>query len=237
MNFDFFEGEVLSVNKPLRLTSFQVVSKLKWAAKKYLSNHPEGIKDKNARLKVGHAGTLDPLASGVLIICTGKKTKTISEIQNNEKEYTGTFYLGATTPCFDREREVDATYPVEHLHDALIHATTKQFIGQIAQTPPVFSAVKIKGERAYELARKGVEITIESKMVMINTFEITKINMPFVEFRVICSKGTYIRSLARDFGAALSSGAYLYSLCRTRVGDFALQNAWDLDDLVHKLTK
>jgi tRNA pseudouridine55 synthase len=180
MNFDFFEGEVLSVNKPLRLTSFQVVSKLKWAAKKYLLNHPEGVKDKNARLKVGHAGTLDPLASGVLIICTGKKTKTISEIQNNEKEYTGTFYLGATTPCFDREREVDATYSVEHLHDALIHDTTKQFIGPIAQTPPVFSAVKIKGERAYELARKGVEITIESKMVLINTFEITKINLPLL---------------------------------------------------------
>jgi tRNA pseudouridine55 synthase len=237
MKFDFFGGEVIAVNKPLCITSFQAVSKVKWAAKKYLSNHPELIKDNKAKLKVGHAGTLDPLASGVLVICTGKKTKTISEIQNKEKEYTGTFYIGATTPCFDREREVDFTYSTEHIDESLIKMTSKKFIGEMMQEPPVFSAVKIKGERAYELARKGIEVRVEEKKITIRDFEITKIEMPMVKFRVVCSKGTYIRSLARDFGKALNSGAYLYELCRTKVGDFTLQKSWNLDDLVNSLVK
>ena len=237
MNFDFFGGEVIAVNKPLLITSFQAVSKVKWAAKKYLSYHPEFVKDKEAKLKVGHAGTLDPLASGVLLICTGKKTKLISELQNTDKEYTGTFFIGATTPCFDREREIDATFPIDHIDEELIISTSKKFIGTIEQQPPAFSAVKVKGERAYELARKGKTVEISSKLITIKEFEITKTALPLIEFRVVCSKGTYIRSLARDFGKALNSGAYLHALCRTRVGEYALEKAWNLDELVNCLVK
>jgi tRNA pseudouridine55 synthase len=235
MNFDFFAGEIISVNKPLRITSFQAVNKIKWAARKYLAKYPQLVPDIKAKLKVGHAGTLDPLASGVLIICTGKKTKSITEIQNTEKEYTGTFFIGATTPCYDREREVDANYPIEHIDEKLINSAANKFVGEIMQEPPVFSAVKIKGERAYELARKGLDVQVEAKKIIIKEFEITKIELPMVDFRVVCSKGTYIRSLAYDFGRALNSGAYLHDLCRTRVGDFTLDKSWDLDKLINTL--
>ena len=237
MKFDFFNGEVLAINKPLKITSFQAVSKIKWAAKKYLASHPEVVHDPKAKLKVGHAGTLDPLASGVLIVCTGKKTKSIAQLQSKEKEYTGKFFIGATTPCFDREREVDATFPTEHITEELMKDVSSKFLGEILQQPPVFSAVKVNGERAYELARKGKSVEIKAKPVTIHEFEITKVDLPFVEFRIVCSKGTYIRSIARDFGLALNSGAYLYDLCRTRVGEFSLEKSWNLDELANTLVK
>jgi tRNA pseudouridine55 synthase len=237
MKFDFFNGEVLVVNKPLKITSFQAVSKVKWATKRYLASNAELVQDSKAKLKVGHAGTLDPLASGVLVVCTGKKTKSIAQIQSKEKEYTGKFFIGATTPCFDREMEVDKTYPTEHITEQLLKDISGKFIGEILQQPPVFSAVKVNGERAYELARKGKPVEIKAKPITIHEFELTKVDLPFVEFRIVCSKGTYIRSIARDFGSALSSGAYLYDLCRTRVGQFSLEKSWNLDELVNTLVK
>lgn len=234
---DFFEGEIIPVNKPLRLTSFQVVSKMKWAANRYLKAHPELVKDKKAKLRVGHAGTLDPLASGLLLICTGKKTKEIARLQELEKEYTGTFFLGATTPCFDLEREVDATYPTGHISEEMVLGAAQRFTGEQMQEPPAFSAVRINGERAYELARKGASFEVRSKKIMIHEFEITRIALPEVDFRVVCNKGTYIRSLARDFGKALQSGAYLKALCRTRVGNYTLDAAWTLEDFVNQFVK
>ena len=235
--FDFFAGEVICINKPLRVTSFQVVSKVKWAINHHLKQYPDNISDKNARLRVGHAGTLDPLASGVLLVCTGKKTKTISQLQNLEKEYTGTFFLGATTPCFDLEREIDFTYPTDHIREEDILATAKQFTGKQNQKPPAFSAVKINGERAYELARKGIPVETTAKEIEIKTFEITRIQIPLVSFRVVCSKGTYIRSLARDVGTALNSGAHLTELCRTRIGEYSVQDSHNLHDFMENLVK
>ena len=188
-------------------------------------------------LRVGHAGTLDPLATGVLLICTGKKTKEISSFQQLEKEYTGTFLIGATTPCFDLEREIDATYPTHHIQETDILTAAKKFTGVLIQQPPAFSAVKIQGKRAYELARKGIEVEIPGKEIEIKTFEITNISMPSVSFRIVCSKGTYIRSIARDFGKALDSGAHLTRLCRTRIGDFTLENSLNLHELMENLVK
>jgi tRNA pseudouridine55 synthase len=237
MQFDFFSGEILSVDKPLGMTSFQVVNKLKWAAKKYLVNHAELVADKKAKLKVGHAGTLDPLATGVLLICTGKKTKGISILQSMEKEYTGTFFLGATTPCFDKEKEIDFTFPTEHITEEKILEAAKKFVGVQMQVPPIFSAVKVKGERAYDLARQGKEVEINAKQIEIKEFEITSINLPEVNFRVVCSKGTYIRSLARDFGIALQSGAYLTALCRTRIGEYSINDTYELEEIVSQLIK
>jgi tRNA pseudouridine55 synthase len=236
-NFNFFEGEILAIDKPIRITSFQAVSKIKWAAKQYLNHHPDQIENKQAKLRVGHAGTLDPLATGVLLVCTGKKTKAISSLQQMEKEYTGTFFIGATTPCFDLEREVDATYPIDHISEAIILETAKKFTGVILQKPPAFSAVKIQGKRAYELARKGIEVEIPGKEIEIKSFEITDISMPLVTFRIVCSKGTYIRSIARDFGTALNSGAHLTKLCRTRIGNYALNNCYQLTELMENLVK
>ena len=215
-SYNFPEGEVLLFNKPYEWTSFNVVNSIRYHLK-----HHTGIK----RIKVGHAGTLDPLATGLLIICTGKFTKKIESYQGMEKEYTGTFTMGATTPSFDRETEPDQNFPIEHLNDELIKETTKKFIGEINQTPPIFSAIKIDGKRAYEYARKNQDVKIKSKVVEIREFEITKIEMPVVSFRVVCSKGTYIRSLANDFGQALGSGAYLSSLKRTRIGHFLLEDS------------
>ncbi len=210
------------MNKPLTWTSFQVVNKLKWLIKQHPSLIVEGQKIKP---KIGHAGTLDPLATGLLIICTGKKTKEIEQYQAREKEYTGTFYIGATTPCFDLEKEIDVRYPTEHITKELILQTAKSFEGIQQQTPPIYSAVRINGKRAYDLARSGEEPEIKAREVELKEVEITRIELPYVDFRVVCSKGTYIRSLARDFGLALNSGAHLTALCRTRIGEFRLEDA------------
>ena len=224
---DFRTGEVLLMNKPLTWTSFQVVNKMKWLIK----NHPSLLLDgKKIQPKIGHAGTLDPLATGLLIVCTGKQTKNIESYQAQEKEYTGTFYIGATTPCYDMEKPIDKHYPTEHITDELIEETTKQFTGTIQQTPPLFSAIKINGKRAYDIARAGETAEIKSKEITISVFEITRIALPEVDFRVICSKGTYIRSLARDFGEALLSGAHLTALCRTRIGEYKLSDAMDIEE-------
>ena len=224
---DFRTGEVLLMNKPLTWTSFPVVNKMKWLIK----NHPSMLLDgKKIQPKIGHAGTLDPLATGLLIVCTGKQTKNIESYQAQEKEYTGTFYIGATTPCYDMEKPIDKHYPTEHITDELIEETTKHFTGNIQQTPPLFSAIKINGKRAYDIARAGETAEIKSKEITISVFEITRIALPEVDFRVICSKGTYIRSLARDFGEALLSGAHLTALCRTRIGEYKLSDAMDIEE-------
>ncbi len=229
---DFRTGEVLLIHKPLKWTSFQVVNKMKWLIK----NHPSLILDgKKVQPKIGHAGTLDPLATGLLIVCTGKQTKNIESYQAQEKEYTGTFYIGATTACFDLEKEIDATFATEHITDALIKETTKQFTGTIQQTPPLYSAIKIGGKRAYDIARAGETAEIKPKEITISIFEITRIALPEVAFRVVCSKGTYIRSLARDFGLALNSGAHLIALCRTRIGEYKLSDAMSIEDFEKSL--
>jgi tRNA pseudouridine55 synthase len=213
---NFQEGKVVLIDKPLHWSSFQAVNKVKWSLKKHL-----GLK----KIKVGHAGTLDPLATGLLIVCTGKFTKRITELQGMEKEYTGTFMLGGTTPSFDLETEVNATFPTEHITDALVQETTKQFIGEIDQQPPVFSAIKKDGKRLYEHARAGEEVEIAFRKTTIHEFEITRIALPEIDFRVVCSKGTYIRSLANDFGKALQSGAHLIALRRTKIGEFSVEDA------------
>lgn len=213
---DFQEGKTVLIDKPLHWSSFQAVNKVKWSLKKHLQ-----LK----KIKVGHAGTLDPLATGLLIICTGKFTKRISELQGMEKEYTGTFYIGATTPSYDLETEISEAYPTEHITESLIHETVQQFLGEIDQKPPIFSAIKKDGKRLYEHARKGEEVEIASRKTTIHEFEITRIALPEVDFRVVCSKGTYIRSLAHDFGAALQSGAHLTALRRTKIGAFSVEDA------------
>jgi tRNA pseudouridine55 synthase len=229
---DFRAGEVLLINKPLTWTSFQAVNKMKYLIK----HHPSLVLDgKRVQPKIGHAGTLDPLATGLLIVCTGKQTKNIEKYQAQEKEYTGTFYIGATTPCYDLEKEIDAHYPTDHITDDLIRETTKQFTGKIQQTPPLYSAIKIDGKRAYDIARAGQTAEIKSKEIEITVFEITRIALPEVDFRVVCSKGTYIRSLARDFGLALNSGAHLTALCRTRIGDYKLSDAMSIEEFENSL--
>ncbi|PHS54060.1 MAG: tRNA pseudouridine(55) synthase TruB [Lutibacter sp.] len=213
---DFKNGQVLLIDKPLEWTSFQVVNKLRWHIRQRF-----GIK----KIKVGHAGTLDPLATGLLIICTGKFTKQISKYQGQVKEYIGEITLGATTPSYDMETEIDETFPLEHITEELILETVKQFIGEIDQKPPIFSALKKEGRRLYEIAREGKTTEINSRKIEIQEFEITKIDFPKVNFRVVCSKGTYIRSLAYDFGKALNSGAYLSKLRRTKIGNFSVEEA------------
>jgi tRNA pseudouridine55 synthase len=201
-----------------------------------IKNHPSLVLDgKRVHPKIGHAGTLDPLATGLLIVCTGKQTKNIEQYQAKEKEYTGTFHIGATTPCFDLEKEIDEYYPTAHLTEELIYETTKQFTGTIQQTPPLFSAIKIDGKRAYDIARSGGTAEIKSKEITISEFTITRIALPEVDFKVVCSKGTYIRSLARDFGLALQSGAHLTALCRTRIGEFKLEDAMTLNDFEERI--
>ena len=214
---EILEGKVILIDKPLKWSSFQAVNKLKYA----LINELKLPK----KFKIGHAGTLDPLATGLLIICTGKFTKRITEIQAQTKEYTGTIVLGATTPSYYLETEVDATFPITHISEALILETTKQFIGEIDQKPPVFSAIKKDGKRLYESARAGIEVEIQARKTTIHEFEITRIELPEVDFRVTCSKGTYIRSLAFDFGLALESGGHLSALRRTKIGDYDVVNA------------
>ncbi|GLU43529.1 tRNA pseudouridine(55) synthase TruB [Allomuricauda sp. NBRC 101325] len=213
---DFLEGQILLIDKPLEWSSFQAVNALKWAIRK---------KFQLKKIKIGHAGTLDPLATGLLIICTGKFTKKIPELQGQVKEYTGTITLGATRPSYDMETEINATFPTGHITDEAIQTATEQFLGEIDQVPPVFSALKKDGKRLYELAREGKEVEIKSRKIEISEFEITRIELPELDFRVVCSKGTYIRSLAHDFGKALGSGAYLSALRRTKIGDFNVNNA------------
>ncbi|MCU0437659.1 MAG: tRNA pseudouridine(55) synthase TruB [Raineya sp.] len=218
---DFEKGEVLLIDKPLGWTSFQALKKLRYQLK---------IK------KIGHAGTLDPLATGLLILCTGKKTKEIDSYQAQEKEYTGTFVLGKTTPSIDLETDFDAEYDITHLNIENISSVIPQFIGEIDQTPPIFSAIKQDGKRLYELARKGQETDIKSRKILITELEFTDTSrFPEVDFRVVCSKGTYIRSLARDIGIALGAGAYLKALCRTRIGEFKLEDAWQIQDLIEQV--
>ena len=229
MSKDFRNGELLLINKPYTWSSFQAVNKLKHALKK----HPSLLlDDKYVHLKIGHAGTLDPLATGLLIICTGKKTKEISTFQDLPKEYTGTFFIGATTPCYDKEKEVDVTYPTEHITKELVLETAKSFIGKQEQVPPMFSAVKVDGKRLYKLARIGEEIELKARPIEILDFEITGCELPFVDFRIACTKGTYIRSIARDFGLALNSGAYLDTLCRTKIGEFTIENSLTPEEFI-----
>jgi tRNA pseudouridine55 synthase len=219
MNYDkesFETGQVLLINKPLEWTSFDVVQKLRNIIR---------IK------KIGHAGTLDPLATGLLIICTGKFTKRINEFMAQEKEYTGTFTLGATTPTYDLESEPENLKPFDHLTEEEIRNATVKFTGEILQVPPAHSAIKVGGKRVYELARQGKEVKLEPRKVTIKEFEITKTELPVVYFRVVCSTGTYIRSLANDFGEALGCGAYMSSLCRTRIGEFLVKNAQTIEDI------
>ncbi|EJL65034.1 tRNA pseudouridine(55) synthase TruB [Flavobacterium sp. CF136] len=217
---EYLNGQVLLIDKPLKWSSFQAVNKLK-----YLLINKVGLPKK---FKIGHAGTLDPLATGLLLICTGKFTKRISELQGQAKEYTGTFYIGATTPSYDLETEIDQTFPTEHIDETLIHETVKQFLGEIDQKPPIFSAIKKDGVRLYEHARAGETIEIESRKTTIHEFEITRVALPEIDFRVICSKGTYIRSLAFDFGKAMNSGSHLTVLRRTKIGDYDVKDAIDI---------
>lgn len=219
---NFTEGEVLLIHKPSGWTSFDVVNKLRYTITKKL----------NAKIKVGHAGTLDPLATGLLIICTGKMTKRIDEFTGMDKEYTGTFFLGATTPTYDSEMKPDKVFPTEHITQEFLRETSLKFLGEIEQVPPVYSAIKVDGKTAYAQARKGVDIAIKARTVEIKQFELTHTVLPEVHFRVLCSKGTYIRSLAYDFGKALGSGAYLKDLCRTKIGSFDLKNAITIEDCV-----
>jgi tRNA pseudouridine55 synthase len=223
---DFLSGKVLLIDKPLNWTSFQVVNKLRWEIRRAFN-----IK----KIKVGHAGTLDPLATGLLVICTGKMTKQIDTFQGQIKEYTGTIVLGSTTPSYDLETEIDQTFSTENVTEDLIIDTTREFIGDIQQFPPVFSALKKDGKRLYEYARAGEDVEIPSRTVNITEFDITNINAMNVDFRVVCSKGTYIRSLANDFGKALDSGAHLSSLRRTKIGDFNVKDALTPEQFIASL--
>ena len=220
MNFQ--EGAYIYINKPYRMSSFGALAFVRTRICKKI-----GVK----RVKIGHAGTLDPLATGVLILCTGKKTKEIERLQYDTKEYTATLQLGATTPSYDMEHEVDETYPVEHIMRELIEETLPQFVGDIQQVPPQYSAVKIDGKRAYKLKRKGNEVELKPKTVRVDEIELTSYDADKqqLSIRVVCGKGTYIRSLARDIGRALGSGAYLTALCRTRVGDVRLEECIEMD--------
>ena len=221
--YDFKAGAILLVNKPKTWTSFDVVNKIRYKLK-----HVLGVK----KIKVGHSGTLDPMATGLLIICTGKFTKKLNELQGLSKSYSGTIKLGATTASYDAEEKEDNTYPVSHITPELIERTRLQFIGKIEQIPPMFSAIKVDGQPLYKKARKGEMIEVQPRTVEVFDFRITKIEMPFVDFDISCSKGTYIRSLAFDFGKALNSGGYLTGLKRTKVGDYHLEDAWNLDELI-----
>lgn len=223
---DYLSGQVLLIDKPLNWTSFQVVNKLRWEIRQAF---------KIKKIKVGHAGTLDPLATGLLVICTGKMTKQIDTFQGQIKEYTGTLVLGSTTPSFDLETEINETFPTNHITEAVIHNTTTQFTGETQQFPPVFSALKKDGKRLYEYARAGEAVEIKPRTVHISEFEITNISDLNIDFRVVCSKGTYIRSLANDFGKALNSGAHLSKLRRTKIGDFSIENATNIDTFIQEL--
>lgn len=223
---DFKQGEILYFHKPLTWTSFNLVSKIRYQLCRKMN-----VK----KLKVGHAGTLDPLATGVMILCTGKATKRIEEFQYHTKEYIADIRLGATTPSFDLEKEIDATYPVNHINREMVEEVLQKFIGRIEQVPPAFSACKVGGERAYQLAREGKEVQLKPKILVIDEIELLECNLPDIKVRVVCSKGTYIRALARDIGLALESGAHLTGLIRTRVGEVTLDNCMKPEDFAEWL--
>lgn len=225
MNFE--EGEILCVDKPLYWTSFDVVNKVRIAISK---------STKLKKIKVGHAGTLDPLATGVMILCTGKATKKIEDFQYQTKEYVATLELGATTPSFDLEHPIDKRFPIDHISKELIDRVIPTFKGEIMQIPPKYSAVKIEGKRAYDYARNGEDIELKPKLLVIDEIKVLDFELPVLKIRVVCSKGTYIRALARDIGEALQSGAYLTSLTRTRIGDFRLEDCWELNDLLNYIS-
>ena len=220
------EGQALLIDKPLHWTSFQVVNRMRSAIKR---------KFDLKKIKVGHAGTLDPLATGLLIICTGKFTKKIDEYQGLFKEYTGTFTVGASTPSYDLETEFNEYFPFEHLTESLIKETTQQFIGEIDQVPPIYSAIQVDGKRAYDSARQGKTLELTSRKVTVHEFEITRIALPEIDFRIKCSKGTYIRSIANDFGIAMNTGSHLSALRRTKIGEFSVENALILDDFLQQI--
>ena len=224
---DFRNGQVLLIDKPLNWTSFQVVNKIRWL-----------IKNKFAvkKIKVGHAGTLDPLATGLLIICTGKMTKEISIFQNQTKKYTGTFLIGTTTPSFDLETKPNNKFPINHINEDLIINATKSFIGKIKQKPPIFSAIKKDGKRLYESARIGEDVVLNDRDIEILSFNIPKINMPYIDFEVECSKGTYIRSLANDFGKKLNSGATLSKLRRTKIGEYSVDKSISIEEFIMNIS-
>lgn len=219
---DFLAGEIIYFNKPLRWTSFDLVNKFRYKLTRKL-----GVK----KIKVGHAGTLDPLATGVMIVCTGKATKRIDEFQYQTKEYVATLKLGATTPSFDLEKEIDAVYPTEHITRELVEEVLRSFVGTIQQVPPVFSACKVDGKRAYEFARNGEEVALRSKTLVIDEIELLECDLPVIKIRVVCSKGTYIRALARDIGVALRSGAHLIALERTRIGEVTLDQCLSPEEI------
>ena len=223
---DYKEGQLIFIDKPLGWTSFQVVNKIRWLIKQQF---------KLKKIKVGHAGTLDPLASGLLILCVGKFTKKIDTYQAQKKEYTGTITLGATTPSYDLETEIDARFDYSSISSENVSETTLQFIGEIQQQPPIFSALKKDGKRLYEYARAGEEVVIPRRTVHISAFEITNIELPNIDFRIVCSKGTYIRSLAHDFGKTLNNGAHLSALRRTKIGDYLVENSLSIEGFETKL--
>lgn len=218
---DFLEGEVIAIDKPYEWTSFGLVAKVRWLLTQHLGR----------KIKVGHAGTLDPLATGVVLLCTGKATKRIDELQAQTKEYTATLRLGATTPSFDLEHDIDATYPTAHITEEAVREALCRFKGSIEQVPPAFSACKIEGKRAYKMARKGQDVVLSPKLIRIDEIELTGCRLPDeIDIRVVCGKGTYIRALARDIGLALGSGAHLTALRRTRVGDYSVEDCMTLDE-------
>ncbi len=219
---DFQQGEIIYCNKPLGWTSFDLVAKIRYKISRFL---------KVKKIKVGHAGTLDPLATGVMVICTGRATKKIENFQYQTKEYIATIYLGATTPSFDLETEIDQTYPTEHITEELVKENLKGFIGRIEQIPPAYSACKVNGERAYELARNGVQVELKPKILQIEDIELLSYNMPEITIRIVCSKGTYIRALARDIGTTLGSGGHLTSLTRTKIGDISLKECMSIEEI------
>ena len=223
---DYKEGQLIFIDKPLGWTSFHVVNKIRWLIKQQF---------KLKKIKVGHAGTLDPLASGLLILCVGKFTKKIDTYQAQKKEYTGTITLGATTPSYDLETEIDARFDYSSISSENVSETTLQFIGEIQQQPPIFSALKKDGKRLYEYARAGEEVVIPKRTVHISAFEITNIELPNIDFRIVCSKGTYIRSLAHDFGKTLNNGAHLSALRRTKIGDYLVENSLSIEGFETKL--
>lgn len=223
---EYISGKLLLIDKPLTWTSFDVVNKIRYHLKKKL-----GVKN----LKVGHAGTLDPLASGLLIICTGKFTKKLNELQGLTKEYTGTITLGSTTPSYDLETEVDQTFNISGINEDDIKKTAQSFIGSSLQTPPIYSAKRIDGEKAYIKARKGEEVKMKQQEVIIEAFDITRLELPEIDFRIVCSKGTYIRSIAHDFGQRMNSGSHLSALRRTMIGEYSIENAQTLDTFLENL--
>lgn len=227
MALQFEQGEILLINKPYTWTSFDVIGKIRTLLRKNT-----GLR----KIKIGHAGTLDPLASGLLILCTGRFTKRIDEFQGLEKEYTGTFRLGSTTPSFDLETEVDSAFDGQLPGEEQIRQATQHFTGDLEQIPPQYSAIRIDGKRAYVSARKDISVDLKPRNVSIPAFEITRVALPDVDFRVVCSKGTYIRALARDFGTTLSCGAHLTALCRTRIGHYYLRDAYSMEDMAEILT-